>query len=767
MKVFELFLKSTVIGLLSIALISCGGGGSSNSGASTSTGISGTAAVGAPILGAAVTVYDSTGAIVGTTTTSTTDGSYSISSIGGTAPYTVQVSGPVGDAVGIYYAVVGSTGTANVNQISNGIAASLSSTGNPADLVKSNASSASSITNTENAFLASLTNVLKALGFSGSPVTAGFSGALDGALDQIDIVLLPDGSYEMATSEGQAMPDLMDDFANGSSSPSVSSHKVVSYAKTAVPSASDANNLPAPSQSIVLTAALLEPLRQQLQTCFSATGSARASNSAAATASPAWTISDACKNLAFDDGSGHAFKHDSYYWIDNLSSNSTTNKSGCSSAGSGWCLGLFGTMLLDSKYDKATFLKPYSIRSVGTNLWHVKFPIVLNDGVTRVQFGDSVGTEYTVVKYDPATNKYYFWGNQRDVQIKVEPAVTMAQYGSSNNYRVETGMNIYVNPYNSRTLAVNGHNPVYPVKAIVQPDNINTGMLPAGGVSLANKISATSTGSYTLANSGVSSNKSKIFNVCTFMNYEDPTLISASYTAGTTGASSCSGVIRMDYAEFVKSASGALTKTTGAYRPISTAIPTWISAWNQDKSLTTPTLGTSSLVSSTTAKRGESYLFTITMSDGSVKKYHNRLPHDVLSTTAAASLNYPSFASGVASSFAAFTPTGANTAFSPTWNALQSSYIFATAIFWDRGEIDNTVGVAYGATGTQSGIACNSNSTVIAGQNYAGNAVTNILACSDPLMWKSNGASAPDQGVLQLKSRTYDGLFIQSQIRQY
>ncbi len=746
---------------VSAILISCGGGGGSSSSSGTSSSsVSGTAAVGAPILGGTVNIYDSTGTLVGTTTTSTTDGSYTVPSVSGKAPYTVEVIGNVGDSQGKYYAVVGSTGVANVNQISNGIAASLSSTGDPSALTAGHSQTAANISTKETGFVGALNTLLTALGVSGSPVTGSFSAALDSALDNINVVVLPDGSYEIASSEGQAMPDIMGSFNPDATQ--AASHKVQSYAKGTTPSSSEAAYIPAPSSSIAANAATLETLRSQLETCFSHAAASRGVATSSGV-NPSWgsTIHADCKNLAYDDGAGSGFKHDSYYWIDGDSSNSTSIKSGCTNT-NGYCLGFFGVMLTNSNYDKLTVLKPDRIRPVGTNLWHVRFPVVYASG-SRGSFGDMVGSTYNVVRYDTSTKKFQFYGNQRDVQSTIQPAVSLIEKGATGKYRLETGLNIYVNPYNSRSLKNKNCTGgaaacvVYPISARITPMT-SSGLLPTGGVMMGNKVNTPPS-----ITTGVGSSKNSPFNVCTYMNFEDPTLISANYSVAITGdpAAACSGVIRLNYGEYTKDSKGALVAASGIYPP-PRARPSWVSSWNADGTYN----GNDSrpLVTATTAKRGEPYKFVITMSNGDVIKLVNRLPYSSLSPDQAANLPFPRLASGVDTSFASF--AGSSNGFNLSWSQQDTALIFAAAIYWEQGDVDNTLNLAPGATSAT--VPCPSNTyNALAGKNYAGDVVDDLLSCTKPLNWRSSTASAPDGGVLQLKAKTPDGLFIQSQVKQF
>ena len=744
------------VSILSLGLTACGGGGGSSS-SSTSSGssMSGTAAVGAPIANAKVTIYDATGAVVGTTTTDE-NGQYAVVVSGGTAPYIVEVVGGVGDSVGKFYAISSAAGTVNVSQVSNAIAASVSPTGDPAGLTSGASSAASNLKTVENAFMSAFSKVLSAFGVSGSLISGTFSTSIDEVLDMIGAVILPDGKVELSSSEGQAMPDIMGTFDTNTT---LVEHKINVIEKGVVPPSSIANNIPAPTQGVIATAKTLEPLRAKLEKCFSRTAAERATQASASNTSPSWSMIHAdCQNLAIDVSSSDGFKHDSYYWIDNSTLNSKNYLSGCASSGSAMCLGFFGSMLTDTANNNLKFLKPTHIAPIDTNLWRVQFPVIYaDDAQTRGQFGDEIGSSYAVVKYDTASQSFKFYGNQRDVQTSIQPSASLVQKAGSSNYRVETGFNIYVRPYNSRSLKRTNVQ-VYPVKALVTPAFPDSGMIPVNGVYLANKVTGTPS---TIG--GVPSGSSATpLNVCTFMNFEDPSIISSSYKVSTTNASTCSGVIRMNYAEYTM-ANNKLTASTGVYPPTTTSIPAWISGWNTNGGST----GSGSLITAATAKRGEPYLFTLTMSDGSTIKYINRLPTSTLTTEQAALLNFPQFTSDMSAKFAAYNGSASNT-LSVTWKPLDTALIFADAIFWNRGEVNSTARISPGVMSNT--VSCPAPATVYATgitlQNSAGDTVR-AMDCRDSLNWKSSGSSTPDQGLLQLKARTFDGLFIQSQLRQY
>jgi hypothetical protein len=127
-------------------LVACGGGGAGDSGttaptststnptpASVSTYLDGTAAYGAPLALAKVTITDANGKTV--TVTASDTGTYKADVTGMKAPLLVTATAESGDAVRVYRALVGSdlaagsTGHANVTQLTDAIVALASSDG--------------------------------------------------------------------------------------------------------------------------------------------------------------------------------------------------------------------------------------------------------------------------------------------------------------------------------------------------------------------------------------------------------------------------------------------------------------------------------------------------------------------------------------------------------------------------------------------------------------------------------------------------------------
>ncbi|MGE5622014.1 MAG: hypothetical protein ACM3WS_02515, partial [Bacillota bacterium] len=112
------FRKNTLGAAVAAALlVACGGGGGTATAPAGGT-LSGTVAVGAPMVNATVTVKDAAG--VTKTASAAADGSYGgISMDGMTAPFRVQACGLVDGNYSCFYSVVRQAGTANVTPLTN------------------------------------------------------------------------------------------------------------------------------------------------------------------------------------------------------------------------------------------------------------------------------------------------------------------------------------------------------------------------------------------------------------------------------------------------------------------------------------------------------------------------------------------------------------------------------------------------------------------------------------------------------------------------
>ncbi len=208
---------TVLAGLVALALAGCGGGETASI-TSTPT-ISGTAASGAPLANAAITITCSDG----TTKTGTADatGAYSIPVTGCPAPYVISATAQVGDVTQTLVSVLATTATGistvNVTSLTNAIAATLASDGNPATLSANIATEKANITTSgvsdrNTALAAALAPALAAAGVTGSVdlIATQFTanrGGFDKVLDNIKVIVTPNGVS--ITSPGGAKTDDM------------------------------------------------------------------------------------------------------------------------------------------------------------------------------------------------------------------------------------------------------------------------------------------------------------------------------------------------------------------------------------------------------------------------------------------------------------------------------------------------------------------------------------------------------------------------------
>ena len=181
------------------ALVACGGGGTATP-TDTSAYVSGTAAYGAPLANASITVQDSTGKTV--TATADSAGLYRALVTGFTSPLLVTAIGNSGDAVRTYRALMsatvaaGITGHANVTPLTDAIVAMASSDGKSpeefADVAKLKGIDPDRLAKAVSALAAIIKDVAADLGVANfDPLTAEFkadrSSGGDKLLDTIKV----------------------------------------------------------------------------------------------------------------------------------------------------------------------------------------------------------------------------------------------------------------------------------------------------------------------------------------------------------------------------------------------------------------------------------------------------------------------------------------------------------------------------------------------------------------------------------------------------
>jgi hypothetical protein len=644
--------KATILLMFSLTLISCGGGGSSSSSTSSSNGsLSGTAATGAPLAGATITVFDANGATVGTTTADA-NGVYTlpVDAAKYKAPFTIQAQGTVGEGSTTIYSLASTAGTANINQVTNAIAASLSSTGDPAALTSGTTKTATDISAADTAFSAALVNLTNALGIRGSFISGTFNDAYDKLLDNVTIDARSNGGISITTSAG--MQSGTNDLVAGATVTSAYTSSAVSSG--VLPSASNASNLPAFSSGNMLGISDLEALRSKLQNCFALSVSDRGT-----VASPAI----ACQG--FDpQGTSDRYLHDGYYWLD------TTASCPANSTGP-FCQGLFGYMLTQSTYNNVKFLKPQIIRPLdsGGTLWVVKFPIQFAADNSLAAFGEAHGSSYMVVKKYPTLASggdagWRFYGNQREVNSFIEANVQRIQNVFTGAVRYETGLNMYVNANSLRTRGYSAN--VYPTKVVVSDAGTANPVLPPAGITLYNKGSVVS-GQWKSDCSG---------------------FMSISQAVPPTQPSGCNGVLRLAYG------------MTGSYG-ISSASDAYLAFWPG-------TVGSASIngvsgflsdAQINAIKPGQPFRFVITLSDNSTITYINRVHFTPKNTQDVLTASYPMFTPSSIDSMKTYVGTG--NAFAVSWLPIATSRPYSSSIYWQNGTYVRTVSL------TQTEISAN------------------------------------------------------------
>jgi hypothetical protein len=389
--------------------IGCGGGGGGAK-AHTTTSISGTAATGAPLAGATVTLIDKNGAVAGLTTTDS-QGAYAFASVDVTVhppPYVLTVFGDTGGTRELLVSVKAdaSPGIANITPITNAIAASMSSTGDPLGFVTSTATESANITpenvtSADTAYQAALASVVSSVGATGSFLSAAYTAVQDRLLDNVTVQVFPNGQVTISTSGGTQANDL------DPSTTAPAAAQVVTLDPGQLPSASAASSLPAPAT--VVAAADLEPLRQAFQGCFAVPSASRGTF-----ASP----NASCAALA-----ASTYLHD--------------GKTGATEFN--------GPFLANPLMDGATFLTPAIARYLASDKIVVELVYRRADGI--------VGMLETV-----ATNVSSSWvltGNGREFLTWIYGAVSRREWlGNAAANRYETGFTLYMPYYPNVTQVV-------------------------------------------------------------------------------------------------------------------------------------------------------------------------------------------------------------------------------------------------------------------------------------------------------------------------
>lgn len=183
---------------LSLGLLAaCGGSPSSSGGAPVvnppATALSGTVAVGAPITDGVVRVLDANGTVVASGIVVAADGSYTIPTLTGTAPYRIEACGYAGPNYQCIYSVAQGPGTANVTPLTTATVL-LATQQTPADLMSGSASGLTpgAVDAAQDRLRSSLSgvmagNVANGFDFIGGSLDAGSRSGYDRVLDSIGV----------------------------------------------------------------------------------------------------------------------------------------------------------------------------------------------------------------------------------------------------------------------------------------------------------------------------------------------------------------------------------------------------------------------------------------------------------------------------------------------------------------------------------------------------------------------------------------------------
>ncbi|MEN3113572.1 hypothetical protein ACFONG_15005 [Uliginosibacterium paludis] len=284
-----------------LALQGCGGGGGGGSGAGPSSStassqastqlVTGTAAFGAPLANATISLKDAAG--VSRTATAGSDGSYTIDVAGLSAPFLMTATGQSGDEVRTYSALVtaapakGSSSTVNITPITTAIVALASSTGNnPDEFAGAGALAAldqARLAQARAAIKAVIAEVAKEYGVAGfDPISTPFAADLksggDKLLEAVKVTL---------GDTGVTLTNALSPVASGASgaSATVTLRDPARDAPTA---------LPRPTVSTSSANDLLALLRTQLNACLALAPSERIALDASVTPAKPTALKGAC-----------------------------------------------------------------------------------------------------------------------------------------------------------------------------------------------------------------------------------------------------------------------------------------------------------------------------------------------------------------------------------------------------------------------------------------------------------------------------------------
>jgi hypothetical protein len=411
-----------------LGLQGCGGGGGAGAGAGAggpgvaqSLTLSGMAALGAPMAGARVQIYDASGtALLDAPATVAADGRYS-ATIPANAKFPLVIF--TEDGASPVVSVVpdaSQAATVNINQLTHLIAARLSPTGDPINLVSQIASSQATINNSnftaqQQSLINAIRPLLETLNLPSSinPQTVSFVAdgtGFDKLLDTLDVKIVPNGTtstidmtVRKAVEEGAELPS-------------------VSFS-----SASSMQQLPAVNANELIADGLsvkLQQLLDQMTSCYAINKTERTGN-AQGTASD--ITATQCKAIFFGNSpsayksNGAVVRHDQHFG------------------------GIFtaapGVKFVSPKY----FYTVAQAVPGGPSTGDVVFGYRWQDEYGNFQY------ERNVARLDPADGRYKIIGNQYNLPGGVNPYVQRREFTQDAAYAYDSVGYVFDLPCNSRT----------------------------------------------------------------------------------------------------------------------------------------------------------------------------------------------------------------------------------------------------------------------------------------------------------------------------
>jgi hypothetical protein len=755
--------------------------------------LSGTVSAGAVMDSGTVTIFDSTGTVVASNVTINADGTFTATDIPATAvlPFTVKAVGSIGASATTMYALAPNSGTANVNPITNAMAATLAK-GDPSTLETGTSVTASNINQIDTAYQTALKNVTTATGASGSLLTSTYNQALDKTLDNVSVNTSPSGVVSISTTSNQASDD-MGVGATGGALTAVTFQPNT----TATTIAASTSSLTASSDS-TLAASDLAWLQQQLTKCFATSANAAAGQTSGAgrftsSTNPTTPI-QACDFSNFTNNTSSTdtkFKHSGTYWMDSafFSSFQDTNNGNryanyrtvannkiCGTsvatgspiqvaiANSYWntviCRGFFGFMLTSPTYDSAKFLTPQIIRPLNTTkgTWIVRFPILFADG-SRDYFGGITGVDYMVVqKIAPVSGNDNGWrmvGDQRDWAVAISASVSHNQNVLNSGYeKWISSIGFFIQGYISETDTTH----------YIKSANVTGPGLPNGGINFYNNFSMKTSGSIAIGSTRTVTENSGPGN-SPLNNAMCGSILGGAYLgislpAYTGNRPPCTSLYKLTYV------SNPANNAPDCSRDIAAA--SWYYCNNNNQ-----VMPDDEITRAFGGEVGHPYQVTLTLgkltdqtSDGTIT-YTARLQSAPIlkKDLTSKSLNYLTFSTDSITKFANFkgTVNGDGTtvdSFSPSWNTPAfSPRPYKAQLMWLLGE--NVINYGMTTANIEKG-------TVTLNCNSSGNTTS---SCKNPSSWFNTSGGSPANGggggQFNVWARFPSNLNVSSSLSQY